>query len=44
MITLAMMRPDIALDEMRVNTYKELVEQVMISVSYNRGIKVLSMI
>lgn len=44
LLTLAMMRPDLAFDSMKVITYKELVDRVIIDVAYNRRIPILDSI
>lgn len=44
MLTLAMMRPDISFDAMKVRTYKELVDRVMREVSYGKRVPILDSI
>ena len=42
MLTVAMMRPDISVESMNVQTYRQLIEYVMRAVSYRKHIPVLA--
>lgn len=44
MLTLSMMRPDLAFEQMKVSTYKELVDRVVLEVAYGRRVDVLDSI
>ena len=36
LITIAMMRPDLTIDELRVRSYKELIDRIMLEVANRR--------
>jgi hypothetical protein len=44
LLTLAMMRPDISFDSMKVTTYKELVDRIIMNVAYDKRISILEFI
>lgn len=44
MLTLAMMRPDVSFDSLKVTTYKQLIDRVIIEVAYSNAVPILDFI